>query len=634
VPTADTTNAAPIANPARFARRDGIDCTFELPEDAEPDCFRVTVPEDWPAAAAGEEVDTEVHLEVAVFPAQTDEGNAPIVYLEGGPGGHALSALAFQWPDFFEALNARHDLIVWDQRGAGSSVPMLSCPRLSEAFSNASAAADPFDQEAADQLEAVVSCRDRLVGQGIDINQYNTTNNATDLDAIRELLGYDQWNVLGISYGTRLGQTAMRLYPDGIRAIALDGIVPNAADPTATFAQNAEASFTTMFSGCAADAACSGAHPNFEQDFFALVDRWNRDPVSFSTPDYSSSDPFSGPQLDFEFTGDDLLSLTFSALYSPDQFVSIPDLVDEANDNTVDSLSTLAALNAFGQNFFSVGMYLSVSCADEIPFADRAAARPPDLDPRYEYFVREFNGEFFFEVCDAWNVAPAATVENELVESEIPTLLLSGGYDPITPASAADEVAPGLANHASVVLEHEGHGVSTSACGLRLVLGFFAEPSKPLDQRCVNDQMPPDWEPSADGSITLTPFAIEDNLLSVRGVRPAEWADQGFGQFVRSDRINDPAFMLVSNTFDQPAALLVSAIRAQLNLPTRPQPLDDVIARDTTWLVFGYDDPANEVAGRLAISDDLFIVVHGRTTDFPRFETEVLLPVLDRAEPT
>lgn len=627
-----------IEDPAALGERKDVSCTFEIPIGLDPTCYLVSVPENWAAAAADPDDDDlrRVALEVAVFPAKADEGNTPIVYLEGGPGGHALSTLNALWSSFYAVLNETHDVVVWDQRGAGESVPALRCPGLADTFREEWSTANSYEDETANQLAAVTDCRQRLVGQGIDLSQYNSVSNATDLEAMRSLLGYDTWNVIGISYGTRLGQTAMRLYPEGIRAIVLDGIVPNAANPTAIFAGNAQNAFTTLFNGCAADAACAAAHPSFEEDFFDLVDEWNRDPVSFTAPDLT--DPFSAPELSFEFTGDDLLVLTFGALYSPSQFVSLPDLVEDAQRNDLDLLSTLAAVEVFSQNFFTVGMFLSVSCVDELPFADPNAVRPADLDPRYDHFVRSFNGEFFFEVCAAWNVAPAPPAENELVISDIPTLLMGGGYDPITPASAADELAPGLSNFTSVVFPHQGHGASGSPCGLSLVLEFFAEPNLPVSDPCVDDESPPAWEPNANAPITMVPFDIDDNLLSVRAVRPAEWSDEGFGQFLRVDRISDPAFLLVSNSFDQPDDLLIATLQLQLDLPDSPERIEDItvsgtVDNDTTWRIWQYVDSDEETEGRIAVSDDLFVIVAGRDIDFPRFATEVLLPVLEAAEP-
>src|SRR5690606_19112536 len=120
----------------------------------------------------------------------------------------------------------KRDVILWDQRGAGRAVPSLNCPEKEEAVMAALTTTDPVEVELQRNVDATQACRDRLVGEGIDLNDYNTHASVNDMEALRVAMGIDTWNVQGGSYGTRIGLAYARQHPDPIRALVLDSVYP------------------------------------------------------------------------------------------------------------------------------------------------------------------------------------------------------------------------------------------------------------------------------------------------------------------------------------------------------------------------------------------------------------------------
>ena len=122
----------------------------------------------------------------------------------------------------------------------------------------------------------LADCRDDLVDEGVDPSRYNSVASAADVADLRMALGYDRWNLLGVSYGTRLAQTVLRTHPEGVRSVILDSVYPTASDSLAELPDQMQAAFDHFFAACRADPACDGRYPNLEARFAALVDRLRR----------------------------------------------------------------------------------------------------------------------------------------------------------------------------------------------------------------------------------------------------------------------------------------------------------------------------------------------------------------------
>ena len=171
------------------------------------------------------------------------------------------------------------DLVFFDQRGTGYSEPSLACPEFIDLTLDILDDDLSLAQGNQRQLEALAACGDRLLQEGIDLTAYNSAENAADVADLRLVLGYEEWNLYGVSYGTRLAQTIVRDHPEGIRSIILDSAYPLAANIQLETAVNADRAFALFFAGCAADPACAVAYPDLEQVFAELVVQLNESPL-------------------------------------------------------------------------------------------------------------------------------------------------------------------------------------------------------------------------------------------------------------------------------------------------------------------------------------------------------------------
>ena len=200
---------APTPAAAGAPRFEKTECWFKEPAGHDVECGWVIVPEDH-ARPEGK----TIKLAVARFKSDASQPEPdPVIYLEGGPGGSALKSYTSQFDFLFGPLLEKRDVVLFDQRGTGYSQPALACPEYNQAVIDML----PKDMTAAESEtvanKALLACRDRLVKEGVNLDMYNSAQNAADIEALRQALGYDQVNLYGISYGTRLALTALRDAP-------------------------------------------------------------------------------------------------------------------------------------------------------------------------------------------------------------------------------------------------------------------------------------------------------------------------------------------------------------------------------------------------------------------------------------
>ncbi len=534
-----------------------VDCRFDepIPLPVKPRCHEVIVPESWDTPDSGR----TVALQVAVF--RGSGADDAIVYLDGGPGGHTLDNLAFSYGVLVEPLVQSRDFIVYDQRGVGTSDPELGCPELTEANLADMMGALASDEVLEATLEAQEACASRLQAQGVDLAAYNSIASANDLEALRIALGYEQLNPIGISYGTRLGQTYLRLYPDSVRSLTLDSVFPTAANLWTDFDRGTERSFRQLFDGCDDSPACSAAYPDFEDDFFRLLDQLDAEPARVTFTNLRT-----GVSTPSRLTGDDVLAFAFQALYSRSAFSLLPKMTLDALEGDFRVLEALGSSVITSLGYFSVGMQLSVECNEEIPF--EAGSDPVGVqsdDPRYQRLERLSATGNFFELCPTWPSGQAPPVENETVVSDVPTLLLAGRYDPITPPSGMDTIAAGLSTTYQFLFPHEGHGVVPTPCGTEIVAQFIDDPLSQPDSSCIGSSPEPVWVPETTVAVNLIEFESK-GMVGLRGLRPEGWIDTGFGSFTRAANAVDQTAVVFQPTQGLDAEFVATTFGRQVNV--------------------------------------------------------------------
>lgn len=458
------------------------DCKFSYPSTRQIACGYLHVPED-----RNQENSSEIQLHVAIIKSYGDKPEPdPVVVLHGGPGMNALENIDY-WLYLFQQVIKSRDVIVFDQRGVGFSTPSLNCPEV-ETPLNKQLYVDRSSKEDSELFnQAALNCQERLIGQGITLAAYTSADNAADVNDLRIALGYPQWNLYGSSYGTRLALTVMRDFPNGVRGVVLDSVYPPQANLYTTQGKNGERAMNLVFKRCAADLVCNQEFPTLKTIFYDLVDQLDSEPVMITI--YHPTLP---EKYELLMNGDRLIYYFFNVLYETNRISEIPEIIYELHNGLWGNLPNLIKWGVFGSNYISEGTHISIQCGEEVSFTKEADFDTKSTNPR---FYKAMNADAILSLCEDWAVQPAVPVENEPVNSELPTLILSGEFDPITPPAWGQLAAETLSNAQFLEFPGISHGVlgmgtDGGLCTFKILEDFLANPNEVVDASCIN-QLPP-----------------------------------------------------------------------------------------------------------------------------------------------
>ncbi len=459
-------------------------CTLTAPyltTNVEAQCATLPVAED-PDRPDGR----KVALNIAWLPA-TKEGAAvddPVFFLAGGPGQSAVET----WPAIdtaFREVRKSHHVILVDQRGTGKSNP-LSCK--DKDGRNAYG-----DGEDAGEAAMVAFARACAASLQADPRFYTTTDAVRDLETVRKALGAATINVVGASYGTRVAQQYAMRHPASTRSVVIDGVVPNELALGNEHARNLDDALALQFERCQATPAC---REKFGEDLRGQL-RTLMQRLAAETVETDYRHPLTGERLHGRVTPGAVAGITRMYAYYPQGAALLPLVLNEASQGRYAPLMSLAKLleTQLGDQFMH-GMQLSVICAED---ADLLQAQPGDADT----VLGSVMGEALKAQCGVWPAGKRPADFHAAWTSAIPTLLLSGELDPVTPPRYGEQVARTLSNGRHLVLKGQGHGTFAAGCMPKL-LGRFLETAdaKGLDATCLDtlDYVPPftgfnGWEP-------------------------------------------------------------------------------------------------------------------------------------------
>lgn len=521
--------AFPAAAQDTNAKFESAACMFNVPQGQKPDCGYLTVPED-----RSQPNGRAIKLAVAVFHSDNpDKIATPLIYLEGGPGGSALEYLSLTFNDRYAELLKNQDIILFDQRGVGRSQPALDCKEITDLTMNTLDQVLTVDEAVKQGNEAATACANRLAGEGIHLGSYNSAENASDVNDLRIALGYDKLDLYGISYGTKLALTIMRDHPEAVRSAIIDSIFPpqvtNSSAPI-----NFERSLNVLFKGCAADEACNKAYPDLEKVFYETIDQLNANPVSFQI-----IDPTTAQKRDVKMDGDSFAATIFQALYATEVLSELPKSIYDVHNGDTSFLSLWTQLEIAQIDAVSIGMNYAVQCTEELAFDTTASidAILAKINPKLQGFARRSGtDDSQIGLCSVWNNAKPNPIENEPIKSDIPTLVVSGEYDPITPPEYGKETAANLSHSYFFEFPGMGHGVIPSSdCALSIAQAFLKDPNTKPDSACIADMKEPAFNTGAPTNaepIKLEPYTNE--TAGFTAVKPAGWKEVMAGTFGRS----------------------------------------------------------------------------------------------------
>jgi pimeloyl-ACP methyl ester carboxylesterase len=369
-----------------------------------------------------------------------------------------------------DAILDWRDFILFDQRGTGYSQPRLDCPEYSSTVGTVLERGLSSEEALQITLDVLRHCRHQLLGQGIDLTAYSSAASAADLNDLRLALGYDKLNLYAVSYGTRLGLTFMRDFPQAIRSAVLDSVYPLQVNLYTALAPNAERAFNIFFDRCAADPSCDESYPNLRTYFYQLVDQLNANPVSISLN-------AGGAEQFVRVDGGLLIDVLFVGLYNPVVTASMPKMIYDISQGNYDFLRE--RLTLYFDTSSARGMQMSVQCAEEFPFdtVEDAYLAAQGVQPQIAAFYPK-TVDPLFTVCKEWTTGTPDTRENLPVHSDIPALILAGDHDPITPPDWGQMLSQDLSHDYFYEFPGNGHWVTRSSrCALSMAIAFWNDPA-------------------------------------------------------------------------------------------------------------------------------------------------------------
>ncbi|MFD5452854.1 alpha/beta hydrolase [Streptomyces sp. NPDC003470] len=462
--------------PAPSEAEGGGPAPSPLPDGAEWQCATMKAPLDWNDPKG----DT---IGLALIRARAggaaDRRIGSLVFNFGGPGGSGVTTLPAFGEDY-ATLRTRYDLVSFDPRGVGRSVPVecLDDKQLDAYFQQDATPDDAAEREALlDNTEGFNAACEKHSKRMLP--HVATTDAARDMDLMRQVLGDDRLYYFGISYGTELGGVYAHLFPKHVGRAVFDAVV----DPT----QNAEQSSLGQTKGFQL------ALDNYAEDCVSQVEDC---PVGDSVRDVQNRIARLLKDLDRkpipgifprDLTQTAATGGIAQALYSKDFWQYLTEGLEQAYDGDGRILMVLSdSLNGRSEN----GEYsnitaanISINCADDKPRYDAAyvEGRLPEFRKASPLF-----GDYLawgMVSCTDWPVAGAADHPDVSAPGAAPILVIGNTGDPATPYEGAGRMVDALGKGVGVELTYkgQGHGAydSKNRCVQDAVHGYLLDGKTP-----------------------------------------------------------------------------------------------------------------------------------------------------------
>ncbi len=495
-------------------------------------CARATVPLDRTGAVPG-----RIRLLVARLKGRPRRSRV-LLGLAGGPGQSATSALQ-GFADAAGPVLRTHELVVFDQRGTGSS-GLLRCPSVERRFVR-------------DLTAAGAACAARL---GPARAFYTTRDSIADVEAVRAALGVERMSLLGVSYGTKVALGYAAAHPGRVERLVLDS--PVTASGPDVYARSSFAAIPALLRDVCRARRCRGIADDPIADLARLAARLRARPLR------GTAIGPRGRRLSAVLRTSGLLDVLFASDVDPRVLPALPAAVRSALRGDAAPILRLLRLSTAAHDpgpprDFSTAVLVATLCEESaFPWSRTAdpAQRRHELGAALQALgdgpFAPFDGTaaiaaFAMPVCYAWPAAPAAPSFPDTPPA-VPTLLVSGTRDLRTPLQDARDLAARLPDARVLAVAGAGHSVLSvdqTSCPARALAAFFA--ARPVRRTCPRD-----------GDMDLLPDPIAP--LSLREVPPAEGLPGKRGRTVNA---------ALATVFDGFGSVLVSLLEADLDAPPR-----------------------------------------------------------------
>lgn len=458
------------------------DCWVKPDSKAKTDCGWLTVPEDWENPGA-----QKLKLPVVIYrPLDPDPALHPVIFLSGGPGYPASSQKGEGgWRRSANNIFPGRALIVFDQRGTGLSSPKLKCRDGDDplVWHPVSYNPDNFGDIPKRVHAAYAACAAHHLAAGRQLSAFNTVQSAADVDALRRALKLKRVVLFGISYGTRLALTVMKLYPKHIDSVILDSVYPPQSDHSFGDSKIYGPVLDRLFRACHQDERCAAAYPNLYDQFLLVLERFKKEPVIFEVTNLAGSERLYARVDDRMF-----LVMLHHDMYQTSKIPQLPLLISDVAQGEYTELIFRIENIVNSNNGIDMGANIAVNCNDNVDVVDRQ----PKINNAKSYpYLSDFkamNNAIY--PCSIWPTKPG-TGNRGIVSSDIPTLLLAGALDAATTLEQAEIAAKTLSKSQLFVFPANAHVQTANRCSWKIIDKFLSDSTRRPNPICLTSLRPP-----------------------------------------------------------------------------------------------------------------------------------------------
>lgn len=637
LPTLSPTPLPPTVIPTAMptvqyaAAYEKVPCPFDIPINSNTDCGYLIVPED----RTGDPTHT-IKLAVAVYHSTSDSPLPdPVIFLQGGPGSGAVQLSADAYDFLVVPYLADRDFIVFDQRGTGLSDPILNCDELKKVYSQDIHGQIPGTTRSLVYSNAFLSCNGLMQAQGVNLNAYTTVESAADVKDLVNALGYEKVNLYGASYGTRLAQVVMRNHPEIVKTAVLDSVVPIESNLFYNYPDSSTSALKALFESCIADAECNAAYPDLENVFWGLVEKLDARPITVTTSTYPIG------TVTETVTGSTFMSIILGSIKNSSFLDTAPQTIYRFEQGDYSTLIAAQYGLPFAFEDISPGLYVSMMCHENILTTTEAELQSLST----ESFVKDYgwlpfygSANEIYKTCKLWGSVPPYLGENDPVVSDIPSLVISGKYDPVTPPIYGQQIAERLSNSYYFEFPNLGHtptAADGSGCAEKVVQAFLNDPMVEPNRDCMDELEQVDF---------LVPYtgepAIELKTTRLMGISvdaPKDWFNIGDGFFFRGSSsldITQIGVLRASLTAEELKDWFSLSIYGYRGLDTAPVKASQREANGLVWTL--YTSTSNGRPVDIAMADykgnSLVVMMFSHIDERDALYQTVFLPMVDSAE--
>lgn len=385
----------------------------------------------------------------------------PLLYVTGGPGAPTIppNGKIESWIQWLHGLDLGRDLVLFDFLGTGRSNPAYACPKFAQVGPQVLATPLSADEEAEIYDRIAKDCYQDLAAKKIDLSKLTLPYSVKHVFQLLKTLPGVNWDIYGVSYGTRVVLEVMRQPPPNIQAVVLDSVLPPDIDTYHVGPRLLKGALHSLFDSCNYDRACKQQFPDLESEFFGLIKKLDSRPLQYRVTDVDTGKP-----VPVTVNGQRLVTLVNLSMYRWDFIQQLPAALWAVKDGSPEPLQPMVEHLSYyylqKAHTFNDVVFISAGCAERRHGITKETMRKEaSLYPQLREYL---SPAWKLDVCEHWAVPTVGDNSFQPVHSPLPTLLLAGELDPVTPSIWAKHVHTTLRNGFLLVAPAVGHDVIDS----------------------------------------------------------------------------------------------------------------------------------------------------------------------------